>query len=168
MPDEIWAAVPGFPNYSISSHGRLRREKTGRLLKVGPGKKGYLKIALRHEGRGQTFRIHSLVAAVFLPPRPSSSHQVAHWDGNNTNNVFTNLRWATQAENEADKVRQGVTRRGAKLTPAQVYSIKERLLEPSAVVAEIARKYRVSPRLISQIRDGQKWRRVVLETQESV
>ncbi|AXV72811.1 hypothetical protein CJO75_01120 [Ralstonia solanacearum] len=54
--------------------------------------------------------IHRLVALTFLGPPPSRQHEVAHNDGNRANNIVTNLRWATHAENVADTFRHGTAK----------------------------------------------------------
>lgn len=30
---EVWKPVEGYPNYSVSSKGKVRNDKTGRILK---------------------------------------------------------------------------------------------------------------------------------------
>ncbi|WP_208609489.1 HNH endonuclease signature motif containing protein [Streptomyces atriruber] len=54
---------------------------------------------------------HFLVCVAFHGPRPTASHQVAHGDGDPTNNRPCNLRWATPAENSAGAVRHGTAGR---------------------------------------------------------
>lgn len=78
---------------------------------------------------GRTYYVHRLVAQAYLP-NPENKPQVAHIDGTRTNNCVENLKWATQAENEADKIRHGRSNKGsrngqAKLTEADVTQIRK-------------------------------------------
>ena len=51
-----------------------------------------------------------LVVLAFLGPPPFPGAHAAHFDGDKLNNRLSNLRWASPAENEADKRRHGRTR----------------------------------------------------------
>jgi hypothetical protein len=99
---------------------------------------------------------------------------VAHWDGNKTNNTVSNLRWATKAENAADKHRHGTTVCGdrhwtrrmpertlcgsqnpaSKLTENQAMAI----YRASASNRAIARRYGVSDVLVGRIKRGKSWK----------
>lgn len=117
LDEEEWRKVPGFPAYSVSSLGRVRRDwaaqgtQPGRILKPQPDRVGYpivyLSIAQQHFRRP----VHRLVALAFIGEPPTPKHEVAHGDGVKTNNAPSNLRWATKRENEADKLLHG-SRRG--------------------------------------------------------
>ena len=110
---EVWAKVQGFPAYSVSSAGRVRRDGAsrgavpGRVLKLSRDANGYACVNLYDNGRPVKSYVHRLVAAAFLGAPPSPDHHVAHWDGDGMNASCRNLRWVTQSENEADKVRHG-------------------------------------------------------------
>ncbi len=54
----------------------------------------------------QSVYAHRAIAEAFIP-NPENKPDVAHWDGNGLNNEVTNLRWATEKENMADKKRHG-------------------------------------------------------------
>lgn len=135
---EEWRAVVGFPDYEVSSLGRVRRATPGhatwpgRILKPIP-RKGYLTV---HPiaSRGVPFiplAIHVAVCEAFHGPKPTPEHQVAHWDGAGHNNRRGNVRWATSKQNMVDRERHGRTRRGdrhanAKLTAAKVMEARRR------------------------------------------
>ena len=117
--DELWAAVPGYEGlYEVSSCGRVRRRSKSRMapagyvLKQRSPRNGYCRCALFKHHRYWHTRTHRLVALAFLGPPPFPGAHVAHFDGDKANNHVSNLRWATPAENEADKRRHG-SRRGA-------------------------------------------------------
>jgi hypothetical protein len=156
--EEQWAAIPGFEGlYEVSTFGRVRRSSpcrmapAGHLLKPRRTWDGYVKYALCKRRRYRHVKAHRLVALAFLGPPPFAGAHVAHHDGNKTNNRLPNLRWATPAENEADKVRHG-TKRGArpgelhhlaKLTAAKVAAMRHSAAAGESIAA-IARRLGVS------------------------
>lgn len=136
--EELWKPIPGWP-YEASTLGRIRRAEPGlsnrtylgRVLRAKPGAKGYLAVRLYDFPRRRTFRVHTLVCLAFHGPRPTPKHGVAHWNGVRDDNRPDNLRWATQADNNADKPRHGVRSRHAgerhhshKLTDADVIALR--------------------------------------------
>jgi hypothetical protein len=44
---------------------------------------------------------------MFIGEQPKGKPQVAHWDGEASNNNLVNLRWASAAENSQDSIRLG-------------------------------------------------------------
>ena len=110
---ERWRPVPDYPSYEVSSYGRVRRlvpykqYPAGMLLSARPDTGGYFQVALSRDGKTRYVNSHRLVAEVFIGPPPTARHQVAHGDGDRTNNWVGNLRWATPKENCADRARHG-------------------------------------------------------------
>lgn len=126
---EEWRDIPGYEgSYQASTLGRVRsltrvvelnndwadtRWQYGKVLKPAAG--SYLKdgtrdprlsVVLRKYGKSKTMRVHVLVALSFLGERPEH-HDVAHNNGDNTDNRLVNLRYATRSENELDKFVHG-------------------------------------------------------------
>lgn len=134
---EVTRVVPFNRNYCVSESGKVGRIGTTGWLRPSVAKRGqYLTVSLWHGGKGHTVPVHQIVAVAFLGPKPSPKHEVAHWDGVKPHCHWRNLRWATRAENEADKVRHGTANIGerngqAKLTDEQVRQIKARPLRRS-------------------------------------
>jgi hypothetical protein len=121
---EEWRSIPGFPLYEASSLGRIRRKAgtprtpTARILRPRtrtpkPGRLPYLDVALSSDGKIRTETVHKLVALAFHGPKPSDRHEVAHADGDPSNNASGNIRWATIASNKEDYCRHGKTFRDA-------------------------------------------------------
>ena len=165
---EWWKAVENFPDYEVSNCGRVRRRTPahgtwpGRILKQRRHVRDHYPIVnLWKNRKPHTFPVYKLVAGAFLPLRPSQSHELAHSDGNNQNSHEDNLRWATSAENEADKYRHGRIVRGekqwnARLTKDAVRSIVHRRQHGQSLT-EIANIYEISRTAIHNIITGKSW-----------
>jgi hypothetical protein len=101
--------------FSLSSNwrGYGRREMVQR-----PNEDGYLYVRLTVTGSRRVFLVHKLVAAEFLPPRPSKGHEIRHLDGDRKHNADGNLAWGTRKQNADDRERHGRTSRGEKHSAA--------------------------------------------------
>jgi len=108
---ELWADIPGFANYEVSTWGQVRR-KGRRVLKASVAR-GYLKVQLSMSGVASQRLIHRLVALTFLP-NPDNLPEVDHKDRVKTNNRLSNLRWVSRRENELNKGRQSNNQSGYK------------------------------------------------------
>lgn len=186
MPNEEWRAVVHNDHYEVSSLGRVRRCKpdrygrgVGRMLTPATNLHGYLFVGLVRDRKNTSTNIHALVCEAFHGPKPTPRHEVAHGDGDQTNNAADNLRWATRKENFADRDAHGRTARGAthfsathpelcargeghgmaKLTEANVIAIKS---APAyfGVQSQLARQFGISQQQISDIRNGKSWRHI--------
>ena len=88
--------------YSVSNFGRVRNNKTNKILKGSKGSGGYLKIECPIDGILHHKNIHRLVAVAFIP-NPDDKELVDHIDNNRTNNNAYNLRWCTSNENQHNR-----------------------------------------------------------------
>jgi len=152
---ERWKPVVGCEGaYEVSSRGRIKRVMAspgavvGRILRQSISDRGYPVVSLRRAGRKYTARIHCIVAAAFLGPRPPGK-EVHHIDGVKDNNHWTNLRYVTRSENVAHAFRSGLRTPKcgeghgmAKLTEKEVRAIR-RLAKTEHPIA-IAVKFGVS------------------------
>ena len=100
---ETYKEIKGFENYSVSDLGNVRNDKTGRVLKESNDGCGYLKVDLRENKTRHTKKIHKLVAAAFLL-NPENKKCVDHIDNNKQNNNIINLRFATLAQNQHNRL----------------------------------------------------------------
>jgi hypothetical protein len=90
---------------------------------------------------------------------PSSKHEAAHKCGNAKCVNPKHLRWATPAQNSADKLVHGTHNRGersgkTKLASTDVRAIREAPPDLKVLMA----RFGVSKGCISKIRSGQRWR----------
>ena len=88
-------------NYSVSNTGKVRNDKTMKLLKMKPNKKGYIRVGiyLRGEDTVKRVSVHVMVAETFIGPKPDDNFEIDHVDGNKSNNNVSNLEWVTRSEN---------------------------------------------------------------------
>jgi len=163
MMIEEWKAVPDFEGlYEVSSCGRVRGLKRGKILIPTPDQRGRVCVFLCRNCKKYTFRISVLVARAFIGPKPEKMG-VCHNDGNHSNNHVSNLRYGTQKDNMDDRERHGNTSRGvghptAKLNPDKVRKIRE--LRGVKNTRELAEMFGVRKQSIDAIYNGISWRHV--------
>lgn len=87
-----------FPNYEVSTEGRVRNIKTGKLLKNSLTDKEYLSVKLCKDNQTKFCRVHRLVACTWIP-NPHDYTDVDHIDKNRQNNSVENLRWLSHKNN---------------------------------------------------------------------
>jgi hypothetical protein len=165
---EEWRDVVGFEaNYEVSSHGRVRRKDTAHVLRPWVAGAGYHYVHLHAVPHKRKAGIHVLVAEAFCGPKPSSEHEVAHWDGVATNNYAWNVRWATRGENIEDQrrhgtlhapVMQGESHPRAKLRDHDVLHIRSAYSGTRGELTAIARTYGLSLSTIARAVTGTMWR----------
>lgn len=66
--------------------------------KVYNGPDGYPVVSFSIKGKTQLYRVHRLVATIFID-NPKNKRCVNHKDGNRINNNVENLEWCTHSEN---------------------------------------------------------------------
>lgn len=163
---EEWRPLSEFPEYAVSNLGRVMRVKgcrgarAGRVLKQRLNRDGYPCVTVQSNNRRsrKSYLVNRLVCEAFNGPAPEGDYHAAHADGDRANNRLENLRWASRAENEADKELHGTRMRGedhasSKLTEEQVKAIRQDTRPQSAIAREVG----VSQSLVCMIRRRRVW-----------
>jgi hypothetical protein len=187
---ERWRVIPSFPEYVVSTKGRVKRAVdsqpgvSGYILKKGFERKpvrssrGYESVGLTISTNNQkTCMIHNLVLEAFVGPRPPG-YECNHKDGNKTNNHLSNLEWVTHSENARHAYRNGLrapqngeNNYNAKLKEGEVWLIKKllesdfhlskkRKQEDRLLLREIAKMFKVSLLTISSIKQRRTWKHI--------
>lgn len=91
---EIWKKINGYGDYSVSSVGRIRNDRTGTIRKLQVYTKDYYSVRLN----GKNLLVHRLVAMAFID-NPENKPDVDHINGDRKDNRIENLRWVTAREN---------------------------------------------------------------------
>lgn len=93
-----WKVIIGFPDYSVSDDGRVKNNKTDKILSPYTDTNGYLSVGLYRDSKRFARRIHKLAAEAFIP-NPLDLRELNHKDGNKQNNIIDNLEWCTRSYN---------------------------------------------------------------------
>jgi hypothetical protein len=96
---ETYKKIEGFEDYSVSDHGNVRNDQTGRILKGKDNRCGYLEVTLMKNKKRYYKIIHRLSAEAFLL-NPENEKCVDHIDNDRQNNNVINLRFATHSQNQ--------------------------------------------------------------------
>ena len=104
---ENWKKIEGFENYSVSDLGRVRNDKTGRIMKTPCNGHGYPSLNLEGKSGRCFVKVHQLVAKAFLP-NPEEKKTINHKNGIKSDNTLTNLEWATHSENTKHALKNGL------------------------------------------------------------
>jgi len=105
--------LKGFDNYSIDEYGNVFSFNKNRYLKPSIDKDGYVIITFSCDSKPKKFKVHRLVAELFLEDF-TKEKQVNHKDFNKLNNHYSNLEMSDHRHNQNhkwnknDTVRYGV------------------------------------------------------------
>lgn len=139
------------PRYMVDSESNIYGPRG--IRKYGVDSNGYRSI----NTTGRRHRVHRLVAEALIP-NPRGKPEVAHYDGDQSNNKVSNLYWATRAENAADRRRHGTQSGGTpKLDWDKVREIRDHPVYRGSQKV-LAEKYGVHQVLISMVLMDKIWK----------
>lgn len=149
--------------YAVTTNGMVWSHKRQKFLKAGLVGKGYLAVSICPKGEKSKHRyIHRLVAQAFIP-NPDNKPTVNHKDGNKQNNDISNLEWATQKEQIAHAVSEGLSNlvgegNGySKLTESKVLEIRSKYSSMDYSHEQLAKEYGVTRVCILKVVKGKTW-----------
>ena len=93
-----WKKFNGYDNYLVSDTGLVVNVNTGKQLIPSKDKDGYLSVSLSQSGKIKKYRIHRLVALIYIP-NPNNLDTVDHINGIKEDNRAVNLQWLSNNDN---------------------------------------------------------------------
>ena len=93
--EELWAMIPEFPQYQVSSYGRIYNSRFGRMLRTSRTTEGHVKVNLvsDRDQKKHTRSVPKLVAEAFVEPPTPRCDCVVLLDGDLFNVNAENLVW---------------------------------------------------------------------------
>ena len=166
--NEIWKTIEKYPEYEVSSLGRVRSidrtyvdsmgrtiHKTSQIIKLEVEKaKNYSQVMVHIWSKHKEHRliVARLVAEAFIP-NPDNLPQVNHIDENSLNNCVNNLEWCTCQYN----ILYGTyleRRSKSKSKPIDVFDKNNNYIETLPSGIAVSKKYNVSRGGISSVCNG--------------
>ena len=101
MEEEIWKKHPEIDErYEFSNLGNFKEvNKNFNLKKTNDNGTGYATfLKVKNKKYRKRFKLHRIVAELFIPNLDTNKKLVKHKDGNRKNNIASNLEWVTETE----------------------------------------------------------------------
>jgi hypothetical protein len=150
-------------DYLIFSKGMILNTTTNRVLTPSKDTQGYLRVRLKVLGVYKTYKLHRVVASLFIPQEDITKKNVNHINGIKSDNNYLNLEWVTNNENmchakESRLMQSGTSRSNSKLDDCGVLSVYTILHAGTKSIVEIAKELDVSKAIIQKIGSGFSYR----------
>ena len=144
--------------YSVSTHGRVRNNKTMKFL-TPRNFKGYARVSLWFNKKGNDKRIHRLVLTAFRS-NPLNKTEINHKNGIRNDNRLCNLEWVTPKENSEHKYKflkqpsaKGENNANSKLSEKNVLDIRS----SSEDTKTLAKKYNIARAYVYRVQHKETW-----------
>ena len=140
MKVEVFKDIPGYENkYFVSNFGNIKNSKD-KILKPRKDKDGYLLINLFKDKKATTFKIHRLVAIVFIKNNDIRKNEVNHKDEIKSNNNLDNLEWCDHTYNNRYGTKPSKIA-GANSIEVSQYDLNGNLIKKHKSTRQIERDY---------------------------
>lgn len=170
--------IPEFPGYGVSLAGcqatiwtrwdNKLRTWTGvwRPMSTWIDQRGHVQVQLARNGKRVCTGVHRLVLMAFVGPCPEGM-EACHGNDSPADNRLVNLRWDTMSNNLQDRAKNSKVTEwsgNAKYSVPKLNDLKIReirgLIADGLKQRDIARRYGVTPMLITKIKLKQIWAHV--------
>jgi NUMOD4 motif len=90
---EYWKEIDLFPGYSVSDWGRIRADKSDRILALNRNQFGVVQVGMMRNGEQRHRSVPLLVAKAFVSEPGGAFDTPINLDGDRLNNRAENLLW---------------------------------------------------------------------------
>jgi len=160
---EIWKTIEGFEDYQVSNYGRVKSLKFDKekILKACKIKDGYLVVGLPNKNKkSETKRIHDIMFENFNNYKLKKNEVVHHIDFIKENNNLNNFQSMDKSKHHILHS-SGENHPNSILTEKDVIAMKY-LWNNNIKISNnlLAKWYKISPKTISQIKTGRRWKHI--------
>lgn len=147
---ERWKCLEGYPDYIISTYGRVANHKTMISLQA-ISHNGYMYVRPYNKSKIGPYRlaVHSLVMKTFGPSRPSADHTINHLNSIRSDNWPSNFEWASQGR-QVRHAQENASKRWCDLEILVSNIDNGHLFQMYESVSQAARVYQVSQQVMSE------------------
>lgn len=163
---EFWRPIRGFSRYDISTFGRLRLRKNGKILNGSVHRQGYhVTTLIRDDGKRKGVFYHRAVAEAFLP-NPFNLPEINHLTGCKYDARLGCFEWSTRLNNQQHAWKHGLISRDIlarrdyqqthswrTFSDAQIIAIRERRARGESCES-LHREFNVTNGCVSEIVRG--------------